>query len=240
MTRVHATLSASRRGWWALILPPLLFLLLLALGILWVGFAAQGDAALIAQGVSTAVPWVLLLTQLLMALLLWRLLRVDGLGLRDIGWRLRPGQTLGREGLLALAAALPLTLLNQFLLLPAVAWLQANVGDYVPGGAVGEVLGSTALVTALAAVLLAPFIEESLYRGYATRRLRRRLRPRAVFLAVMIAFGLLHFAQGFWPMLYAMLAHAIYAALVAWRGHLGAAWLAHLLFNSLELALLLG
>lgn len=228
-----------RRAWWILILPPLLFLLLMLLGGLLVGFAAQGNAETISRGVTGVVPYVLLGTQLLMALFLRRFMRADGQTSGDIGWRLAAGQTRGRELLLALGAAVPLTLVNQMLLLPAVAWLQVQVGDYVPAGAVGETLGATMAITAVSAILLAPLVEESLYRGYATQSLRRAYGPVAVFLIVMLFFGLLHFAQGFWPMLYTMVAHAIFAGLVWWRKNLYAAWLTHLLFNTMELALVL-
>ena len=39
-------------------------------------------------------------------------------------------------------------------------------------------------------------------------------------------------------MTYTMVAHAIYAGLVLWRRNLYAAWMTHLLFNGVELALL--
>lgn len=236
MTEKNA--SSTRRAWWILILPPLLFLVLTILASLAIGFAVRGDPEQIESGTTAAVPYILLFTQLLMALLLWRFTKADGLVFADIGWRLREGQKPLTEILIAIGVAIPLMLVNQFALLPITEWLQINVGDYVPPGAVGETLGAAAVVTAISAVILAPFVEESLYRGYATRRLREKLGPVAAFLIVMVFFALLHWAQGVWSMLYTMVAHAIFAGLALWRGNLYAAWMTHLLFNGVELALL--
>lgn len=232
------TKVSTHRAWWILIIPPLVFLVLTILASLVIGFSVQGDPEGIESGMTGAVPYILLGTQLLMALFLWRFMKAEGMTLAGIGWKLVKGQEPRREMLTAIGVAVPLVLLNQFLLLPIVEWLQIHAGDYVPAGAVGQTLGATVIVTAVSAVLLAPFVEESLYRGYATRRLRDRFGPMAAFLVVMVFFGLLHWAQGLWPMVYAMVVHAILAGLVMWRRNLYAAWLTHLLFNGLELALL--
>jgi hypothetical protein len=163
-----------------LIAPPLLFLILTILASLVVGFVVQGDPERIESGVTGAIPYVLLLTQVLMALLLWRLMKLEGLTLADIGWYISEGQKTGTELLIAIGVSIPLVLINQFVLLPLAA-----------------------------------------------------------FLIVMVFFALLHFAQGFWPMVYTMVAHAVFAGLALWRGNLYAAWLTHLLFNGVELVWLL-
>lgn len=233
------TNPTHHRIWWILIAPPLLFLILTILASLAVGFVVQGDPERVESGITGAIPYVLLLTQVLMALLLWRLMKSEGLTLADIGWHISEGQKTGTELLIAIGVSIPLVLINQFVLLPVTEWLQIHVGDYVPAGSAGETLGATLGITFLSAVVLAPFVEESLYRGFALRHLRDRLSPIAAFLIVMVFFALLHFAQGFWPMVYTMVAHAVFAGLALWRGNLYAAWLTHLLFNGVELVWLL-
>jgi membrane protease YdiL (CAAX protease family) len=180
-----------------LIIPPLSFLVLTILASLAIGFAARGDPEAIESGITGSIPYVLLLTQAVMLFFLWRFMTADGMILADVGWRVPQGRQPGTELLIAVGAAIPLVLLNQFVLLPVTEWLQVNVGDYVPAGTVGETLGATAIVTAVSAVLLAPFVEGSIYRGYVSQRLRTMLGPIAAFLIVMVFFGLLHWAQGF-------------------------------------------
>ncbi len=80
-----------------------------------------------------------------------------------------------------------------------------------------------------------PFVEESLYRGYAFGRLQERY---GVPLAVIISctfFGLLHWAGGFWYILLTgVVAGGLFAALRLWRGTLIAPFAAHLALNILE------
>ena len=109
------------------------------------------------------------------------------------------------------------------------------MGDYVPPGELTGALGAALVPFFLANVLLAPFVEESLYRGYALDRLRQRY---GLALAVVIScafFGLLHWAGGFWYILLTgFVAGGLFAGLRVWRRTLIAPFAAHLALNILE------
>jgi membrane protease YdiL (CAAX protease family) len=87
----------------------------------------------------------------------------------------------------------------------------------------------------IANVLLAPLVEETLYRGIAIPLLSNHL---GVFWAVVLScvfFGLLHWAGGFWYMLLTgVVAGGAFAGLYSWRGGVLAPFAAHLALNLIE------
>jgi len=58
---------------------------------------------------------------------------------------------------------------------PLLTYTQRTMGDYVPPGELLPTVSSAIRVFFVANVLLAPFVEESLYRGYAIFRLSERM-----------------------------------------------------------------
>jgi hypothetical protein len=87
----------------------------------------------------------------------------------------------------------------------------------------------------VANVLLAPFFEESLYRGYAQDRLQRRYGlPIAIVISCTL-FGLLQWAGGLWYIvLTGIVAGGLFVGLRVWRRTLVAPFAAHLVLNILE------
>jgi membrane protease YdiL (CAAX protease family) len=84
-------------------------------------------------------------------------------------------------------------------------------------------------------VLLAPFVEESLYRGYAFATLRQRYGLPATFIILALSFGLLHWAGGVWYILLTgLVAGSLFTGLRVWRHSLLAAFAAHLALNLVE------
>lgn len=224
-----------RRTWALLIAGPLLFLAAIVAASLYFGFVTRGDAQVIAEQTPKAMPAMLLAVQLALLALLALTLRSEHLPWSGIGWRLAPGQRLWREVLIGLVPGAVLAALYFTVLSPAMTWLQANVGDYVPAGELTGTLGASIVPFFLANVLLAPFVEESLYRGYALDRLQQRY---GLALAIAISctfFGLLHWAGGFWYIvLTGVVAGGLFAGLRVWRGALVAPFAAHLMLNILE------
>ena len=116
-----------------------------------------------------------------------------------------------------------------------MTWLQRNVGDYVPPGELTGALGAALVPFFLANVLLAPFVEESLYRGYALDRLQQRYGLALAIVITCAFFGLLHWAGGFWYILLTgFVAGGLFAGLRVWRRTLIAPFAAHLVLNILE------
>jgi uncharacterized protein len=84
-------------------------------------------------------------------------------------------------------------------------------------------------------VLLAPFVEESIYRGYAFVRPRQKYGDVVAVILTCICFGLLHWAGGFWYIvLTALVAGGTFAGLVLWRRNIVVAFAAHLALNLVE------
>ncbi len=121
----------------------------------------------------------------------------EGLSWKDIGWKLQDGQQLWREILIGAVPGVVIALLYFFALTPVLVSLQ-GIWDYVPAGSVLTALGASLIPFAIADVLLAPFVEESIYRGYGlTRLLGKFSQPAAIALSVFF-FGILHWTGGFW------------------------------------------
>lgn len=120
---------------------------------------------------------------------------------------------------------------------PLQTWLQQTFGDYVPAGETLATAGASLIPFFIANVVCAPFVEESLYRGYAFTRLRRRYSLPLTFALLALGFGLLHWAGGFWYILLTgLVAGSLCTGLRAWRGSLPAAFAAHLALNLVEFA----
>jgi membrane protease YdiL (CAAX protease family) len=238
----------SPRLWLALGAPPLLFLLAIMAASVSFGLAAGPSAAAdpaagaaIATAVSGATPYLLLVVQLLMLGVWVGSMRADGLSLRAIGWRLAPGQSPWREAALGAAVGAGLALAYFTVLSPLMVAAQTALGDYVPAGELFPALGSALGPFFLANVVLAPFVEESLYRGYALTGLAQRFRLPAAIALSCLFFGLLHWTGGLWyVLLTGLVAGGVFAGLVAWRGNVVAAFATHLVLNLIEFGVVWG
>jgi membrane protease YdiL (CAAX protease family) len=229
--------TPMRRTWALLIAGPLLFLAAIVAVSIFYGIATRGDAQAIAEQTPKAMPVVLAVVQLVLLALLALALRSERLSWSGIGWRLGEGHRLRREALLGLVPGAVLAVLYFTALSPAITWLQSNVGDYVPPGELTGALGAALVPFFVANVLLAPFVEESLYRGYTLDRLRQRYGLAPAVIITCAFFGLLHWAGGFWYILLTgILAGGLFAGLRVWRGTLVAPFAAHLALNALEFA----
>ena len=224
-----------RRTWALLIGAPLLFLVAIIVVSIGYGVMTHGDAQAIAEQTPKAMPAILLAVQLALLALLALTLRSERLGWSDIGWRLGEGQVLWREALIGVIPGSALAVLYFTMLSPSMTWLQSHVGDYVPPGELTGALGAALVPFFLANVVLAPFVEESLYRGYAFIRLQKRYGLPLAIIVSCAFFGLLHWAGGFWYILLTgVVAGGLFTGLRVWRRTLVAPFAAHLVLNLLE------
>jgi membrane protease YdiL (CAAX protease family) len=144
------------------------------------------------------------------------------------------GQQLWRELLIGIIPGVILALLYIYILTPLLTALQ-HIWDYVPAGDVLATLGTAIIPFAIADILLAPFVEESIYRGYGlTRLLGRFSKPIAIMLSCFF-FGILHWTGGFW---YILLTGVVAGGLLVWlrisRKNIIAPFAAHLALNIVE------
>lgn len=231
--------GSGKRLWLTLGLPPVIFLVVIVLASVYFGAVAgtAGTAVTsttISEQVTQATPILLLGVQLAL-LLLWRTLRAEGVSLPDIGWRVASGQQLWREVGLGAVIGVGTAVFYFTVLSPLMEMAQRTIGDYVPAGELFPALSGSILPFFLANVLLAPFVEENLYRGYGLRGLYGRFQPPLAIFISCIFFGLLHWTGGFWyVLLTGFVAGGIFAGLVAKRGNIIAAFAAHLALNLVE------
>jgi membrane protease YdiL (CAAX protease family) len=221
--------------WIALSLPPVIFLLAIIVASIYFGAQGQTDSEQISQSVANSMSVILVVIQIAMlGVFLWAK-RADQLSWREIGWQAAAGQKNWQEFLLGAAPGALLGLLYVFVLSPLMTAIQRSVGDYVPAGEILPSVGSGLLAFFIADVLLAPFVEENIYRGYALTRLFGRFSQPAAILISCVFFGLLHWAGGFWYILLTgAVAGGLFAALFVKRKNLIAPFAAHLALNLVE------
>lgn len=116
-----------------------------------------------------------------------------------LGWRrVRPMRVLG-QGALYLLCAYPLVMLGMVLtsrLLQEKAESQKLIEFFHAAASSGNYVAVAA--TVVSAVIVAPFVEEFVFRGYAYGVLRRFLGPWAGMVLTSLVFGAIHFnALGF-------------------------------------------
>lgn len=120
-------------------------------------------------------------------------------------------------------------------LAPLLETVQRTFGDYVPPGAVLPTISGAIGVFFIANILLAPLVEETLYRGIAIPLLATHLGMMWAVVLSCLFFALLHWAGGFWYMLLTgVVAGGLFAALYSWRGGVLAPFAAHLMLNLIE------
>lgn len=223
------------RVWWTLLAAPILFLLAIVAASIYFGIATQGqNVDAIPELVADSTPYQLVAVQIWLLLILMKSMKRDGLTWKDIGWKLADGQQLWRETLIGAVPGVILAVLYFTVLSPMLTNLQ-QIWDYVPAGELLTTLGASLIPFAIADILLAPFVEESIYRGYGwTRLLGRFSQPIAIAFS-MFFFGILHWTGGFW---YILLTGIVAGGLFAWlrvsRKNIIAPFAAHLALNIVE------
>jgi membrane protease YdiL (CAAX protease family) len=120
-------------------------------------------------------------------------------------------------------------------LAPALAMLQRSLGDYVPPDSILPALSDSAIVFFIANVLLAPWVEETLYRGVALPMLSPQLGHWGAVLVGCLCFGLLHWPGGIWyVVLTGVVGGGVFTGLYYTRGGILAPYAAHVVLNGIE------
>jgi uncharacterized protein len=234
-TKAIITTPTLGRVWLVLLVGPALFLLGIVLASIYFGVATQGDVDAIPGLVAASTPYQLVAIQILLFFILHWAMQGDQLTWNDIGWKTVAGQQLWREVLIGIAPGAVLGMVYVRVLSPWLTSLQQSLGDYVPAGELLPTLGVAMLPFLIANVVLAPFVEENIYRGYALTRLFGRFSTPLAILLSCFFFGLLHWAGGIWYILMTgILAGGLFAGLYTARKNMIAPFAAHLALNSVE------
>jgi membrane protease YdiL (CAAX protease family) len=194
-----------------------------------------GDAQAITENVTRSTASLLLIVQIILLLIFGATLRAERLPIRLIGWQIASGQKLWQEIIIGALLGVTLAFLYFSILSPLMITAQQVLGDYVPPGELLPSLGGAVLPFLLANVILAPFVEENIYRGYGITRLQQRFSTPVAIVISCFFFGLLHWAGGFWYIvLTGIVAGGLFAGLFVWRKNIVTAYAAHLALNLVE------
>lgn len=231
--------SKKNSPWFLLWFPPVLFFLVIVIFSVYFGAQAQGDANVIAEKTAGATPYILLTVQLLLLGIQFAVFRRQGMTMRDLGWQAGVGKEAWKELVLGAVIGAPLGVLWIYAIEPILSSIQSTVGDYVPAGSLFPALGVAIIPFAIADVLLAPFVEENIYRGYGMTKLSAQFSARTAILLSSLFFGLLHWSGGFWYILTTGIIVGIpFAILRQKRGNILVPFGAHLALNLVETLLL--
>jgi membrane protease YdiL (CAAX protease family) len=223
------------RTWWTLLAAPILFLVGIVVASVYFGIVTKGqNVEAIPKMVADSTPYQLVVVQIWLFFILRKSMKRDGLTWKNIGWKVFEGQQIWREILIGATPGVALAFLYLYILSPILSSLQ-RIWDYVPAGELLATLGASIIPFVIADVLLAPFVEESIYRGYGlTRLLGKFSQPSAIALSCFF-FGILHWTGGFW---YILLTGIVAGGLFAWlrvsRKNIIAPFAAHLALNIIE------
>lgn len=150
-------------------------------------------------------------------------------------WSRVSGPALSKD--LAIGAGIGVVLAMAYILVlsPLHVLLQTHFGDYVPAGSTTGELRSALLPFFIANILLAPWVEETVYRGILWQYMQAHWGLAIAAIINCGAFGALHWAGGLWYILLTgTIAGGAFLFLRLWRGNLWAPFAAHLTLNVME------
>lgn len=219
------------RTWLNLILAPLWFLIVIS--IFAVYYSHTGiPANEIELKVSTQTPLIILIVQLLIFAALLSSTRHESFHLFKDAWINSDWKFQSLVGILTGSIIAGLYI---YLLSPVKIFLQNTLGDYIPAGETAEVFAKQIHFFFVANVLLAPYVEENLYRNFALSNfLHNYGRLKSVILTSLF-FGLLHWTGGFWYILMtAVFVGVPFAVLTIRSQSIICAFVSHLTLNLIE------
>jgi len=227
-------MNTLKRPWINLIIAPLSFLVVMI--VMSVYFAGQGiQEDLIPLKVSENIPALILAVQVILLVTVYRTAKKDNFNIFEQGWQSEnKKQTIQQIGF-GILTGIFLTLIYFRLLIPLQTLLQNNIGDFVPAGETLKALGTNSLIFFIANVVLAPFVEESIYRNYVLTRFLERYSVAKSIILSSVFFGLLHWTGGFWYILMTAVCVGLPFAFIAVKQkNILWVFIAHLTLNLIE------
>jgi hypothetical protein len=218
------------RVWLSLIIPPILLAIITMIVATYIGIKTHGASGAIGEGIVSSLPYILMVNHTLLFLILLAFIRSDGISLGSIGWQLPSGKkSLWLEPVVGMVAGIVLGLFGHFALEPIVEIAQRTIGNYQSGS--GAYIIGGRIPWLISVTVFAGIVEESIYRGYAIRRLSLRMETGWAIIVSSVLYGLLHWGQGLWAMVGTMIFGAFLAGIFIWRRNLLTAAVAHAVMN---------
>jgi uncharacterized protein len=226
-------MTSLKRPWTNLILAPIWFFIIIIVASIYYGSTGISETDIPIK-ITENTPTLILIVQVFLLGTLLLTTHKDGFNIFKTGWT-TDKNNLPKDVIGGIITGSFLAALYIYVLSPLQTYLQINIGDYVPAGETMSALGKQTIPFFIANVLLAPFVEESLYRNYSlTRFLEKYSQPKTIIISV-IMFGLLHWVGGLWYMLMTGLFVGLPFALIAVkRKNMIWVFIAHLTLNLIE------
>lgn len=215
------------RPWLLLIIPPLLIALIVFSFAAIVWTQTPGDAELIQDRIETNLPYLLALNHTIVFVILLLFLRLDRLSLASIGWNWTK-RSLLVEIVLGLLLGIALYLFKEFVIDSVTALAQGNTPTFT---SLFRFHYESAELPMLVVATCFVFIEESVYRGYAWKRLTPQLGAAGTWIVSSILFGFLHWGNGFEAIIVTAVIGAIHFGVFYWRKTLITVTIGHALYN---------
>lgn len=226
-------MTSLRTVWRNLVLAPIWFLIILFVLITYYVIIGLDESAIPAR-MNSNIPFVLLLAQIMILVYLLITTQKYGFTIFKNGWQ-TDNRKLPIDIIGGIVTGSFIAVIYIYLLSPLQYFLQLHVGDYVPAGETMTSLGMNATLFFIANVILAPFVEESLYRNFALTVFLKKYGAIKTVAITSVMFGLMHWLGGFWYILLTGLFVGVPLAIVTLkRGNLIWAFTAHLVLNLIE------
>lgn len=226
-------MNSLKRPWTNLILAPIWFLINIVAASIYFGGIGINETD-IPSKITENTALLILITQVLLLSTLLITTRKDGFNILRNGWQTDKTK-LPKDVLGGVLSGAIIATLYIYIFSPLQTYLQINIGDYVPAGETMTSLGKQTIPFFIANVLLAPFVEESLYRNYSLTRFLENYSQTKSIIMTVIMFGLLHWVGGLWYMLMTGILVGLPFALIAVkRKNILWVFIAHLTLNLIE------
>lgn len=222
--------SNLKNTWKLLILPSALLLLVTVIFSLYFVFTLKGDGAAIGTAISNSIPYILSINYAALLIILFCVIKKDKIKFSQIGFTFREFIT---DLIIGAMCGILLFLLVKFVLTP----IFLNIGGN--GFFSMNRDSSNFLLYAASAVVLAPFAQESIFRGYGITKLQSKYGSIIAILITGVFFSLLHFGEGVGSMLTALAVGIVLGFLFVWRKSMTANITANALVSLLTVLMLI-
>jgi membrane protease YdiL (CAAX protease family) len=200
--------SNPKNTWKILILPCALLLLITVIFSLYFVFTLKGDGAAIGTEISNSVPYILSINYTLLLITFSLFLYKDKITFRQIGFTSR-GFT--NDLIIGAMCGIIIFLLTKFVLNPIFLNIGGNGFFSIDRD------NSNFLLYVASVVVLAPFAQEIIFRGYGITKLQIKWGSIIAIIVTGVFFSLLHFGEGVGSMLIAFIVGCFLGFLFVWR-----------------------
>lgn len=226
-------MNSVKISWTNLILAPIWFLIIIVVVSIYFGGIGVNEKDIPIK-IAENTPLLILIVQVLLLGTLFLSTRKDNFNILKNGWAIDKTK-LKTDIFGGIVTGIIIAILYFFILSPLQYYLQINIGDYVPAGETMSALGKQTIIFFVANILLAPFIEESLYRNYSLSRFLKKYSQAKSIIITVTMFGLLHWVGGIWYILMTGLIVGLPFTIIATkRKNIVWVFVAHLTLNILE------